>query len=459
MALSKAAAFITFVGVAGLLLGANMRAQNPSNAAGSSADALPKDVYPDSRNRLPLPKRDEMDDEGKKAFDEWSSGLQMASINRPPLRLYSPRLAQPLDKAHHYVKYETALGVRLTEIAVLVATRETDCQFEWTNWELHGHNPGDPRYIEPAIVDIVKYDKPVEGLGEKETVIINFGRELFDQRKVSSETFAHALRLFGPRGVVDLTELMALYSQTAAELNAFDMQLQPGQKPLLPPRPYSAKCPAHPLAQTPLSGDATLPKDVHSDSRNRLPLPKREDMDDYGKKVYDKLSKGPGYTPPLRFYSPRLAESMRATHYYLKYETGLPDRLVEIAVLVTARELANQYEWTQWETFGRKEGDARYVEPAIIDTIKYNKPISGLGEKETAVIEFGRELFGQRKVSSDTFAHVLRLFGRRGTVDLTELMAMYGATGVELDAFDQQLVLGQKPLLPADAIPGYCARP
>jgi hypothetical protein len=38
-------------------------------------------------------------------------------------------------------------------------------------------------------------------------------------------------------------------------------------------------------------------------------------------------------------------------------------------------------------------------------------------------------------------------------------MAMYGATGVELDAFDQQLVVGQKPLLPADALPGYCARP
>ena len=75
------------------------------------------------------------------------------------------------------------------------------------------------------------------------------------------------------------------------------------------------------------------------------------------------------------------------------------------------------------------------------------------------MIEFGRELFGQRKVSSDTFAHVLRLFGRRGTVDLTELMAMYSATGVELDAIDQQLLVGQKPLLPADAVPGYCAHP
>jgi 4-carboxymuconolactone decarboxylase len=458
MAMSKRAGFVALVGLAGVFLGARMHAQNPPNVAGSSADTLPKDVYPESRNRLPLPKRDEMDAEGKKAFDEWANGLQMASINRPPLRLYSPKLAQPLDAAHHYVKYETALGVRLTEVAVLVASRETDCQFEWTNWEVHGHNPGDPRYIEPLIVDIVKYDKPVTGLGEKEALVINFGRELFDQRKVSSETFAHALRLFGPRGVVDLTELMALYTQTAAELNAFDMHLQPGQKPLLPPRPYSAKCPA---TQNPTlaSGDAPLPKDVYADSRNRLPLPKREDMDDYGKQVYDKLSKGPGFTPPLRFYSPKLAESMSATHYYLKFGTGLSDRLVEIAVLVTAREMANQYEWTQWESFGRKQGDPRSVEPAIIDMIKYDKPVVGLGEKETAVIEYGRELFGQRKVSSETFAQVLRLFGRRGTVDLTELMAMYSATGVELDAFDQQLLVGQKPLLPANAVPGYCLQP
>jgi 4-carboxymuconolactone decarboxylase len=458
MAMSKRAGFVALVGLAGVLLGARMHAQNPPTAAGSSADTLPKDVYPESRNRLPLPKRDEMDDEGKKAFDEWANGLQMASINRPPLRLYSPKLAQPLDAAHHYVKYETALGVRLTEVAVLVASRETDCQFEWTNWEVHGHNPGDPRYIEPAIVDIVKYDKPVTGLGEKEALIINFGRELFDQRKVSSETFAHALRLFGPRGVVDLTELMALYTQTAAELSAFDMHLQPGQKLLLPPRPYSAKCPAT-QNQTLASGDAPLPKDVYADSRNRLPLPKREDMDDYGKEVYDKLSKGPGFTPPLRFYSPKLAESMSATHYYLKFGTGLPDRLVEIAVLVTAREMANQYEWTQWESFGRKQGDPRSVEPAIIDVIKYDKPVVGLGEKETVVIEYGRELFDQRKVSSETFARVLQLFGRRGTVDLTELMAMYSATGVELDAFDQQLLVGQKPLLPANAVPGYCLHP
>ncbi|MGA2563164.1 MAG: hypothetical protein ABSF96_06355, partial [Steroidobacteraceae bacterium] len=61
----------------------------------------------------------------------------------------------------------------------------------------------------------------------------------------------------------------------------------------------------------------------------------------------------------------------------------------------------------------------------------------------------GREIFGTRQVSTATFAEVLRLFGRRGTVDLVELMALYAATGAELVAFDQQLHAGQPALLPA----------
>jgi hypothetical protein len=117
--------------------------------------------------------------------------------------------------------------------------------------------------------------------------------------------------------------------------------------------------------------------------------------------------------------------------------------------LVTAREMDCQYEWTQWETHGRDPKDPRYIEPAIIDMIKYEKPVVGLGEKETAIIAFGRETFGKRKVSSGTFAEVLRLFGRKGTVDLLWTMANYTAAAAELTAFDNQLRADQKPLLPA----------
>ena len=91
------------------------------------------------------------------------------------------------------------------------------------------------------------------------------------------------------------------------------------------------------------------------------------------------------------------------------------------------------------------------MEPKVIDAIKYCRPVTDLNAKDAAIITLGREMFGARKVSSETFAEVVRLFGRKGTVDLTELMALYGATADELVMFDQQLHAGQTPMLPAGA--------
>jgi 4-carboxymuconolactone decarboxylase len=155
--------------------------------------------------------------------------------------------------------------------------------------------------------------------------------------------------------------------------------------------------------------------------------------------------------PLVRMYSPGLARGLNDAHHYLKYESGFGDRLTTIAVLTTSRELTNQFEWTQWEEHARNPKDTRYVEPKVLDTIKFCGPVAGLDEKDAAVISLGRELLGVRKVSSETFAKVLRLFGPRGTVDLEELMGLYAATAYELTAFDQQLHVGQMPMLPAGA--------
>jgi len=205
------------------------------------------------------------------------------------------------------------------------------------------------------------------------------------------------------------------------------------------------------------ANSAALPKDVYPDSRFRLPLPKRDDLDDYGKRVFDTMVDpgrrslvGLNGPAGIRMYDPKVADMMNTANLYLRRETGFGDRLTEIAILTTAREMDNQFEWAAHETAGRKAG----VEPAIIDIIRYRRPVSGLGEKETLIIGFGRELFGQKRVSSATFAEALRLFGRRGLVDLTSLMASYSATSALLNAFDMQLPEGQKPQLPVLAVGG-----
>lgn len=236
MNLSKKVGAILLISVMGVLSGGVYGLAAQDDAGKTSA--LPKDIYPESGNRLPLPRREDMSDADKTIFDdimrEQLGGYKSRGEERPSLRLHSPQLAKGLAEAHHYLKYDTQLGARALEIAILTTAREQTNQYEWTQWVEHAQAAKDPRYLEPKVVDTILNCKPVQGLAEKDATIISMGREMLGRRKVSSATFADVLRMFGKRGTVDLVELMALYGATGNELVAFDMQLNAGQKAMLP---------------------------------------------------------------------------------------------------------------------------------------------------------------------------------------------------------------------------------
>ena len=234
--------------VAGLLLAISTGTavgyglSGPSGQAASSAPAkssqasaaLPKDVYAESGFRLPFVKRENLDDYGKQVYDSLADPNRrgsLAGLQGPTgIRLHIPKVAELSSKLNEYVRFDIGLEGSLRELAILVTAREMNSQFEWTAHEPAAQKEG----LEQRIIDIVKYRRSATGLGEKQAVIIEFGRQLFGLRKVTPETFARALKLFGPQGLVNLVSLMTNYSSTASLLAAFDMQLRPGQKPLLP---------------------------------------------------------------------------------------------------------------------------------------------------------------------------------------------------------------------------------
>ena len=193
-----------------------------------------------------------------------------------------------------------------------------------------------------------------------------------------------------------------------------------------------------------------MPADIDPQSGFRLPLPKREDLDDAGKAHYDRVA-APGATiaglqgpSGIGLYSPKASEHARALNRYLRFEAGLAPRVREIAILTTAREMDSQFEWAAHEPEARKEG----VEGRVIDIIKHRMPTAGLEETDAAVIELGRQIFRDRKVTSDTFAKAKALFGANKLVELVMLMGNYAGTAALLTAVDMQLHPGQKPLLP-----------
>src|ERR1700704_5741624 len=107
----------------------------------------------------------------------------------------------------------------------------------------------------------------------------------------------------------------------------------------------------------------TLPKDIHPESRSRLPLPKREALDEQGKRVYDSVldPKRPtlaGFQGPAGFWlhSPGVGEPIGEMNRILRTEIPFEPRLRELAILVTARELDSQFEWTGHEPVALQEG-------------------------------------------------------------------------------------------------------
>ena len=193
----------------------------------------PEDVDSESGFRLPLPKREDLDDAGQRTYDSLADpkGASIRGLRGPGGILpHSPELSQHTRALNRYLRHEAGLGGRVRELAILTTARELDSQFEWAAHEPEAIGEG----ISQEIIEVIKYRKDTSGLDEADAIIIELGREIFGARKVTSATFARALRQFGRRALVDLVALMGNYAGTAALLTAFDMQLDPDQPPPCP---------------------------------------------------------------------------------------------------------------------------------------------------------------------------------------------------------------------------------
>jgi 4-carboxymuconolactone decarboxylase len=191
---------------------------------------MPADIDPQSGNRLPLLKREDLDEVGKRAFDRASTpGKTIVGLRGPSgLHLYSPKTVDAHNVMNQYLRFQV-FDAKTREIAILTVAREMDSQFEWAAHEPEALKEGVPQQI----IDVIKYRKSTEGLDEAYAAIIELGRQIFRDHKVTSEAFARAKALFPPHKLVDLVLLMGNYASTAALLCAFDMQVPEG-KPLLP---------------------------------------------------------------------------------------------------------------------------------------------------------------------------------------------------------------------------------
>jgi len=191
-----------------------------------------------------------------------------------------------------------------------------------------------------------------------------------------------------------------------------------------------------------------LPPDVHPVSLSRLPPLTRADLDDEGKAIYDKIV-GDGPAPKtgpvaLSLYSPKIAQAFSDLNGFLRYNGDLSPRHTEVAICVAAWEIEQQYEYSAHEPAALRYGAPQ----AVIDTIKYDHEPVGLSPEETIIIRLGRQLMREHKVDSDVYAEAVRLFGRKGLVELVTVMGDYVMVGMVMTTIDQHLPEDRPAVLP-----------
>jgi 4-carboxymuconolactone decarboxylase len=203
-------------------------------AFSASAQApLPPDIDAQSYSRLPLILKDSLDAEGKRIFEVINGkDGDVPRLGPPASSLYSLPAAEPYDELNVLLR-KASVGPQFFEISTLVPAREFNQQYEWSAHEVGARRAG----VSDEVVDVIKHDRPVTGLPEKEATVIEFGRALLrGDRQVPSALFAKMVALFGRQGTIEITMIMGDYTMTAMLLNAVDQHLPAGREPLLPPR-------------------------------------------------------------------------------------------------------------------------------------------------------------------------------------------------------------------------------
>jgi 4-carboxymuconolactone decarboxylase len=126
----------------------------------------------------------------------------------------------------------------------------------------------------------------------------------------------------------------------------------------------------------------------------------------------------------------------RAAHLgtYIRFESGLPAAVRELATVVAAHECACAYEWAAHQRLAREAG----VPEATIAAVAGDGDLAALAADDALVVRFGRDLLTRHRVDDATFAAAQARFGARGVVELTATLGYYSMLACALNAADVQ---------------------
>lgn len=158
---------------------------------------------------------------------------------------------------------------------------------------------------------------------------------------------------------------------------------------------------------------------------DRMPPLSLDAMDDAQRAAAQALIAGPRkavkgpFIPLLR--SPALMDRVQRVGEYLRFDSSLPTRVSEFAMLLVARHWTQQFEWCVHVPLALKAGTA----PETIEALREGRRPTTMDADETLVHDFVNELLQHHGVCDATYARAVERFSERGVIDLTALVGYF----------------------------------
>jgi len=170
----------------------------------------------------------------------------------------------------------------------------------------------------------------------------------------------------------------------------------------------------------------------------RLPKLSYEQLTPEQKKVWDEVVAGPRKKMHGPFFawlhSAELLSRGQALGLYARFQSGLPQRLSELCILITSAHWKASGEWVDHSPIARDLG----VDADALEALRTGKPAKFKKDDEAAVYALGTELLRTHEVSDATYKRAEDVLGQKGVLDVVAVLGYYGLIAMTLKAFKMQ---------------------
>jgi len=149
------------------------------------------------------------------------------------------------------------------------------------------------------------------------------------------------------------------------------------------------------------------------------------------------------FWPLLR--SPEVMNRARAMGDYLRFTSVLPPRLSEFAIIITARQWTQNYEWDVHAPLAQQGG----LKPSIIAAVADGRRPVDMAEDEDVLYTFCDELHSNHSISDATYDRTVKTFGEQGVIDILGISGYYTMLAMVLNTSRTPVPPGHSPALRA----------